>query len=287
MIAAVTMVYNEPEFLPLWIKYYGEQVGKENCFIIDNSSDDGSIEQYKSDVNIIRVPRLYKDNQLRTRFLSDFCNSLLHYFTNVIHVDVDEFIVPNPYKYENLTDYVTQWKTSEPSVTSIGLNVTQLPSQESGIDFSSPILEQRSFVRFVSPMCKPCIIRKPINWTAGFHGSDHKVNFNDIFMFHLRYFDQNYGLKRLERTRTMAWKSEKEGLHQRVEDETWNKWFVNFERFKMLDKFISEQGLNEDLSNYLSDLLENTTFTKSKRYKIPMATPNTLFKIPSAFKAFF
>ena len=58
MLAAVTMVYNEPEFIPLWIKYYGEQVGKENCYIVDNGSDDGSLDDYKDEVNIIRVPKI-------------------------------------------------------------------------------------------------------------------------------------------------------------------------------------------------------------------------------------
>ena len=52
MLAAVTMVYNEPEFIPLWIKYYGEQVGKENCYIVDNGSDDGSLDSYRMSVTV-------------------------------------------------------------------------------------------------------------------------------------------------------------------------------------------------------------------------------------------
>lgn len=284
MLAAVTMVYNEPEFIPLWIKYYGEQVGKENCYIVDNGSDDGSLDDYKDEVNIIRVPREYKDNQQRTKFLSEFCSSLLNYFSHVIHVDVDEFIVANPAKYQGLKDYTSNWVKNRKSVTAIGLNVTQLPSEEQTIDFSKPILSQRSYVRFVSPMCKPCIIAKPITWSPGFHGSTHETVFDDIYMFHMRYFDLQYGLTRLERTRSMKWKSEKDGQHQRVEDETWKKWFVSFEKFLRKGLFYSDGSMNETLVTYLDQLREGSSIDSTGRTKPPMLTPNTLFEIPESFK---
>jgi len=34
-LAVVTMVYNEEDFLPIWLKHYSRQVGLKNCFIID------------------------------------------------------------------------------------------------------------------------------------------------------------------------------------------------------------------------------------------------------------
>lgn len=284
MLAAVTMVYNEAEFIPLWIKYYSEQVGKENCFIVDNSSDDGSLDKYKSEVNVIRVPREYMDDERRTKFLSEFCSSLLNYFSHVIHVDVDEFIVANPDKYSGLKDYATKWVKGRKSVTSIGLNVTHLPSEEQTIDFSQPILSQRSYVRFVSPMCKPCFIAKPITWSPGFHGSTHETVFDDIFMFHMRYFDLNYGLTRLHKTRNMKWKSEKNGLHQRVEDETWKKWFISFERFQRNGAFYSNSTLNSDLANYINEFLDGSVLESTGKVKPPMITPNTLFEVPLSFK---
>lgn len=284
MLAAVTMVYNEAEFVPLWIKYYSEQVGKENCFIVDNSSDDGSLDKYKSEVNVVRVPREYMDDERRTKFLSEFCSSLLNYFSHVIHADVDEFIVANPEKYSGLIDYASKWVEGRNSVTSIGLNVTQLPSEEQTIDFSQQILSQRSYVRFVSPMCKPCFIAKPITWSPGFHGSTHETVFDDIFMFHMRYFDLEYGLTRLHKTRNMKWKSEKNGLHQRVEDETWKKWFTSFERFQKCGAFYSNSNLNSDLVNYINEFLDGSVIESTGKVKPPMITPNTLFEIPEYFK---
>lgn len=287
MIAAVTMVYNEPEFLPLWIDYYGKQVGLENCYVVDNGTDDGSVDKFKSEVNVIRVPRLFKDNLQRTRFLSDFCSSLLHYFSHVIHIDVDEFLIANPLKYKNLKEYIDSWDSTTSSVTSIGLNVTHIKSKEEKIDVNRKILNQRHFVRFISPMCKPAIIHKPIQWTPGFHGSNHPVNFDDLFMFHLRYFDLEYGLKRLERTRSMSWKTDKEGLHQRVEDETWLNWFDSFEKFRLKGQLLTKKGLNDELRLYLDELKSQVTINEHGRYKVPMKTPNTLFEIPTCFKDYF
>ena len=66
-IAAVTMVYNEPEYLPIWCRHYAKAVGPENCFIIDHGSDDGSTSSLPN-FNVIRKsPRSPKDNEKRTR----------------------------------------------------------------------------------------------------------------------------------------------------------------------------------------------------------------------------
>ena len=53
-IAAVTMAYNEPDFVGLWAAHYGAEVGARNCFVVDHGSDDGSLEaQIAADVGDI------------------------------------------------------------------------------------------------------------------------------------------------------------------------------------------------------------------------------------------
>ena len=39
-IAALTFAYNESVNLLIWRRYYGEQLGEENLFLIDHGSDD-------------------------------------------------------------------------------------------------------------------------------------------------------------------------------------------------------------------------------------------------------
>ena len=72
-LAAVTMAYNEPDYTDIWCRHYARQVGLENCYVIDHGSDDGTTEQLGA-VNVIRIPRSPKDNEVRARLVSDFCS---------------------------------------------------------------------------------------------------------------------------------------------------------------------------------------------------------------------
>lgn len=38
-LAVFTMVYNEQRMLPVWVRYYRQQVGAENLFILDHGSE--------------------------------------------------------------------------------------------------------------------------------------------------------------------------------------------------------------------------------------------------------
>jgi hypothetical protein len=42
-VAIVTMVYNEPELLPIWLKYYKGHFGDQACYIVDDGSTQESI----------------------------------------------------------------------------------------------------------------------------------------------------------------------------------------------------------------------------------------------------
>jgi len=38
------MAYNESFYLKRWYRWYGSQLGIENCFVLDHGSDDGSTD---------------------------------------------------------------------------------------------------------------------------------------------------------------------------------------------------------------------------------------------------
>ncbi|MBV8156265.1 MAG: hypothetical protein JO278_01335, partial [Dyella sp.] len=62
-VAAFTMVYNESLNLPIWLRYYGSLLGRENLFVLDDGSDDRSTETLSC--NRIRLPRCDKDEVRR------------------------------------------------------------------------------------------------------------------------------------------------------------------------------------------------------------------------------
>jgi hypothetical protein len=216
-IAAITMVYNETVNLPIWLRYYGGQIGLENLVVVDHGSDDGSTADLGA-AGRIRLPRDKFDDVQRGRMIAGLHASLLGYFDVVIYTDCDEMIVPDPAKYEGLADYCARLEGD--AVTPVGLNVVHALDEEGPLDPARPILGQRRYGRFVSAMCKTLVSRVPIRWSGGFHGSTLPPRFDhDLYLFHLKRADLDTALARQQITRALDWASPKAGLHQRVSDD--------------------------------------------------------------------
>jgi hypothetical protein len=210
------MIYNEPDFLPLWIKYYGTQFGMESLYIIDHGSDDGSTDHH-TDVNVLRIPRSPMHDKKRAGFLSEFCSSLLNWYDAVIYTDIDEFLIPDPDSYLSLKAFTDQMTAD--TVTTIGLNVVHVPDIDPPMDVKINILAQRRWARFVFAMCKPLVTKVPIQWTPGFHSSNQPTNFDRLFLFHLHNFDLPTSIRRLTKTRNMPWGDGPVDHYQRWSDE--------------------------------------------------------------------
>lgn len=281
-LAVVTMVYNEPDFLPIWLKYYGGQVGESACYIVDHGSTDGSTSTC-GDANILKIPRSPMDDRRRAAFISEFCSSLLRWYDAVIYVDVDEILIPDPAKYGSLIEIAE--KTSSPALCSIGLNIYHLPDEQPPIDWSLPILAQRRYAAFRFAMCKPLLIKSPTIWTPGFHSSSHPLMFDSLFLFHLHNFDLPYSLKRLTKTREMPWADLRGGSHQRVSDqELENHVRANAGLPKKdVEEFSADNGPLADYQKWISDFVKNNP---DKRHDLGSGHPPRpleLFKIPDRF----
>lgn len=220
-IACITMVYNEADFLPLWVSYYGQQAGVSNLFVIDDGSTDGSTDILGP--NIIKIPKIPFSDERRANFIGDLQKSLLNYYDVVIYTDADEFLIPDPSKYVSLNKYCELLEYE--NATAVGLNVYQIPAEEPGeLDWSEKIFKQRRFVKFQSAMCKTLITRSPTRWGTGFHRSAPGPRIDkDLYLFHLKHVDQNRSFARQELTRNIQWDAValqlKQGNHQRQSDD--------------------------------------------------------------------
>ena len=205
-IAAVTMVYNEPVWLPVWLRHHSRLVGLENCLVLDHGSDDGSTAGLG--VVVERVARTVLDEVERARVISDRVRDLLGSFDAVIHSDVDELLVPRGRLPSSMGGVVT----------AVGLDLQHLPDEEPVFDPALPLGEQRRWVRFSAAICKPVLVNEPVRWEAGFHGCNAASVFGDLYLVHLRYADLQAGLRRLGRTRRLAFSGPEVNQHQRVPD---------------------------------------------------------------------
>lgn len=226
-VAAVTMTYNEPDFLPIWARHYSAQVGARHCYVIDHGSDDGSTDAL-GDVNVVRIPRSPYHDDRCARFISNFSSSLLEWYDCVIHTDVDEMVVADPARHASLTQYAATCRHNV--VTAIGFTLVQT-KDDLPIDLTTKILKQRKWMFFGAPMCKPVFTRQQIVWYGGFHRAENvEPKFDDLFLFHLRYLDRDLGLRRLAKTRSQAWAEDDACWWQRVPDADCVQMFDNFNR---------------------------------------------------------
>ena len=217
--AALTFVFNEAVNLPIWIKYYGDNFGKKNLFVIDRESSDGSTSNL-GDVNRIVIPRDAFDDKKKADFMSSMQNALLNYYDAVVCGDCDELVVPDLSSYANLADYVDKMKFDY--ATCIGLNILHILNLEPPLDLSRPILLQRRFARFMSATCKTMLSRVPIRWMPGLHCLDRRPRFDpQLFMFHTKTMDYTIASCRQEINRATPWSqaslSQNFGAHHRYD----------------------------------------------------------------------
>jgi Glycosyl transferase family 2/SEC-C motif len=186
-VAAITMVFNEAIFLPIWLNHYGSALGYENLFVIDDGSNDGSIRNDRI-VNLVSRKRGLLDERERAKTISYFHEELLQYYDVVLYADADELIVPEPNLEISLKDYLIASKGE--LINTIGLNVLHHRAREGPLDLTKPLFSQRAYVQFDELYCKPVIARVPMRWTPGFHFCARSPCYaTDLYLFHLRAMD--------------------------------------------------------------------------------------------------
>ncbi len=193
-IAAITFCRDEGRMLPLWVKYYGEQLGVENLYVVDDNSEDGSTDDLPCDVLHIPPIRGGKFNSTRMAMVGNLGRSLLQLYDVVMFCDTDEFIVPDPDRWAGLRAYV-EAKSEEGlnAVGSLGFNVVHNVDAEPPLDLTQPLLGQRQLAKFLPLMCKPAIKWVPGHWSAGTHGvrTPYAVD-PDLWMFHMKFGDRDH-----------------------------------------------------------------------------------------------
>ena len=281
--AAVTFVYNETFSLPLWIRYFGAQFGRENLFVVDLGTNDGSTNDLGI-VNKIAMPRDDLDEYTRTNFINCLQQGLLNYYDTVVYSDADELVVPDPELYPNLRVYLEQRTFDYASC--VGLNIVHMLNLEEPIDLTRPILQQRRFAKFQSATCKSCVSRVPMNWSPGFHCGDKPPKIDPaLFLFHTKWMDYTLAMQRqkVSREATYSMRTLAQGMraHSRYDHDR----FVREGFFDPINEMI-HRGLAEfDFSVEIEAITANTAAASGVHF-IPMNI-SKLVAIPERFGLMF
>jgi hypothetical protein len=280
-VAAVTMSYNEGAYLPLWARHYAKQVGADHCYVVDHGSTETLA--LPPGVNVIRIPRSPHDDLKRALFISSLVEGILEYYEWVVHTDVDELVLADPGQFRDLPSFCDRLQAD--TVTAIGFDVQQVPAFERPLDTQNALGEQRQWVRFTSAMCKPVLTRKPLIWSPGFHCADTALNFDSLYLFHLHWADEAIGMRRLEKTRTMPWRSHAFGAHQRVPNARWSQTFGGMAAFERRED-VSFDPKEAPLASWLQRTEASSIGREGAPYAIDLhVNAAELWAIPPAFRA--
>lgn len=193
-IAALTMLRNDEFFLRKWVKYYGEQLGKENLYVFFDGLDQ-VIPDFCDGVHTMAVEHVscsvHEGDRRRIDFLSAQARQLFSRYDLIIGTDVDEFLVVDPQLGVSLTEFLSSVKTSCPSISGLGVDVGQNLREEGVIDASQSFLSQRRYAKLSTRYSKATVLRAPVAWGSGFHRT-RKGNFHivkDLYLFHFGCVD--------------------------------------------------------------------------------------------------
>lgn len=203
-LAVVTMAYDDTEYLPIWVKYWSQHVDRQHMYVIIHGGNPTLMEMATGCTVIpMNRPAPYRQMEAdRWHMLSDFVGSLTYMYDTVLYNDVDEILALDPKVDAPLAEYLTT--IDAPVTAPVGVEIIHRPDHEpDDLDINQPILGQRRFYRGVSRFGKPCIIKKPTRWRRGGHFAfSDTISFDEnLYNFHLRFFDQRLFLSKAERRR--------------------------------------------------------------------------------------
>ena len=207
-LAVVTMVYNEPDFLPVWAAHYRASIGAAHCYVIDHGSDDGSVAA-SGPYNVAALPRSALDEVWRADLVSRLCAALLDRYDAVAYTDVDELLVADPRYFRDLADLAASAEADV--LTAFGTNVLHVAG-EAPLDLARPITAQRGWMRPTASLCKPVLARRAVRWAPGFHYADAASRLGGLYLFHIAYADNGITARRQAKRQSVA-RSEGHGLH--------------------------------------------------------------------------
>lgn len=234
--AVQTIVYNEPVFLPIWLRYYSRFFAPEDIYVLDNETDDGSTDRD----GFVRIPVSHGsvDHVWMADTLADHQRDLLDRYDVVVTTDVDEIVAPVP-ELGGLDDYLALLE--EEWVNCKGYEILHLPDREPPLDLSAPILDQRGFWFANGGYDKPAISTQPARWSPGLHWrEDGERDLDpDLRMVHLHRMDFELCRARHELRSRRAWNEydleQGWAIHNRVTTgDPFEHWFFQESSFESM-----------------------------------------------------
>jgi hypothetical protein len=188
--AALTMVRDDAFFLKAWLRYYGKELGRDNCYVI-NHGRGGEVAALAQSCNVIGIPGDAHRNfdMKRWRMLNNFVMGLRCYYDHVIVGDVDELVVLDPEAGMDLRTFLGTVPANR-VLTPLGLEVIHRIDLETE-PVEGCILGPRRHVRPAPHYSKPCVVSVGTKIARGGHFTQYpKLHTPEhLYLLHLKFCD--------------------------------------------------------------------------------------------------
>ena len=235
--ALITIVHNEPVFLPIWLDYYSRFFRPEDIYVLDNDTTDGSTDRD----GFVRIPVHHEsvDHTWMVETVQDLQHELIDRYDVVLVTDVDEIVTPTP-EWGTLGEYMDEF--AEWFVTCIGYELLHMIDREEPYDPSRPILNQRGYWFANGAYNKPALATEPMSWVPGFHHrTDGQLNYDpDLRLIHLHRMDFDLCRDRHGVRKARAWNEKDVGegwasYNRTVDEGEFESWFYEDSGFEEMD----------------------------------------------------
>jgi hypothetical protein len=233
--AVITIVHNEPVFLPIWLGYYSRFFAPEDTYVLDNDTTDGSTDRN----GFVRIPveHDFVDHTWMVKAVEAQQHRLIEEgYDAVLVTDVDEIVTPTP-GWGTLGDYIDEF--SEWYVNCIGYEILHLADREAAYSPSRPILDQRGYWYAHGAYNKPALGTGSMSWVPGFHHrTDGQLNYDPFLrLIHLHRLDIDVCRERHAVRRRRGWGErdleEHWAAYNRIaEGEEFERWFYEDSGFE-------------------------------------------------------
>lgn len=240
--ALITIVNNEPVFLPIWLRYYSRFFAPEDIYVLDNDSTDDVIN--RGGFERIPVSRNGLDNLWMVHKVETLQRELLSRYDVVVVTDVDELIAPAP-EMGTLGQYLDRF--DEEWVNCLGYEILHMKETEPPLWLDRPIMQQRHHWFYNDAYDKAAVTTAPISWKPGFHGRDDgRYNLDpDLRLIHLHRVDYDICRDRHRSRSRRPWAeldaAQGWGGHNFITEEpAFGQWFYEDSCFENLEIKLEE-----------------------------------------------
>jgi hypothetical protein len=198
-IAVFSKIYNEFEFVDIFLKHYSELTDPENIYLIDHSSDNTGFYSFaeKYGCQVIKIPRGETDETNMKSFCEYFQRFLLTKYSWVIYADIDELLV-HRLGASGLRKLLIDDGWRGLYKPEFAYEIYHEANKEAEFDFSGKVTTQREYLVPNKYFHKPTVTSAPAFWGTGFHEA---LNLNvrtleDLWLVHINYISAAYRVKR-------------------------------------------------------------------------------------------